>query len=293
MASASASHSPTARVCGRRSASIPQASRAATTRSPGIGSCRTRTLWSILRRSRKPAWTMRQRWSSAVGVQPVVEGVRLAGPARRTPPRARARTRRAARGTPPGQRAWYWTKTERYLMPPGRRCDPLRDLALDHQHQALGAGRRPSSRCRIGLVMWYGRLATTSYGGGTRLTSPGPGRRPRPGGAPRPRPRAANRSRSTEASPRSSSTAVTCAPAASSPPVRNPRPGPISRTPRPGTGVRLAEDPLEHVHVGEEVLRQVVTGAQPGLARSAGRQRVEPSAARPRRRPPPLTGRPA
>ena len=28
-----------------------------------------------------------------------------------------------------------------------------------------GRGGAPRKRCRIGLVMWYGTLATTSYGG--------------------------------------------------------------------------------------------------------------------------------
>ena len=46
---------------------------------------------------------------------------------------------------------------------PGRRRDPLGDLALDHEHEPLAAAApSPSSACRIGAVMWYGRLATTS-----------------------------------------------------------------------------------------------------------------------------------
>ena len=85
--------------------------------------------------------------------------------------------------------------------------------------------------------MWYGRLATTSYGGGTSVDevlvervaldeAERARRRARP----------SNRSRRNAARPRSSSTAVTAAPASSSPPVRNPSPGPISSTRRSGPG---------------------------------------------------------
>ena len=48
-------------------------------------------------------------------------------------------------------------------MSPGARGHALRDLALDHEHEALAvAGAWPSRRWRMGLVMWYGMLATTS-----------------------------------------------------------------------------------------------------------------------------------
>ena len=53
-ASWSASHSPTASVCGRRSGSIPAVASAAVTRPASSGSWRASTLWIILRRSRKP-----------------------------------------------------------------------------------------------------------------------------------------------------------------------------------------------------------------------------------------------
>ena len=83
--------------------------------------------------------------------------------------------------------------------------------------------------------MWYGRLATTSYGGSTRsdevlvervaLDEPERSRRP------------SKRSRRKAARPRSSSTAVTVgAGRRAGRAVRRPRPGPISRTRRPGGG---------------------------------------------------------
>ena len=53
---------------------------------------------------------------------------------------------------------------------PGRRRDPLGDLALDHEHEpAAVAAARPGARAGSALVMWYGRFATTSYGGSTQL----------------------------------------------------------------------------------------------------------------------------
>ena len=57
-------------------------------------------------------------------------------------------------------------------MAPGRRRDPLGDLALDHEHEPLRPRLgSPRTVWRMGLVMWYGRLATTSYGGGqSRVT---------------------------------------------------------------------------------------------------------------------------
>ena len=85
--------------------------------------------------------------------------------------------------------------------------------------------------------MWYGRLATTSYGGSTRWTrswsSASPSMSRRSGSS-------ANRSRRNAARPRSSSTAVTSAPPARRAPVRKPRPGPISRIRRPGAGSACA-----------------------------------------------------
>ena len=111
-----------------------------------------------------------------------------------------------------------------------------------------GRGGSPSSRWRIGLVTWYGRLATTSYGGASRAvsswSSASPSmRRSPPGAAGSASARAigpANVERSRAASPRSSSTAVTAAPPASRPPVRIPRPGPISRIRRPRVGAASA-----------------------------------------------------
>ena len=120
-------------------------------------------------------------------------------------------------------------------------------------------------------------------------SGPGRARRPPRAGAGPASSGSANRSRRNAASPRSSSTAVTAAPASSSAPVSSPRPGPISRMPRPGAGRGLGEDRVEHVDVGEEVLRHRVPGAQAGRAEASPGPRRRPGAAGPRRSP----GRPA
>ena len=39
--------------------------------------------------------------------------------------------------------AWYCTNTDRYDIAPGSGCDPLGDLALEHEHEVLGPRRRP------------------------------------------------------------------------------------------------------------------------------------------------------
>ena len=114
----------------------------------------------------------------------------------------------------------------------------------------------------MGLVMWYGRLATTSNGGATRAarswssTSPStrisePGE---PGAVSARAICSTNVRRSNAASPVSSSTAVTTAPASSSAPVRIPRPGPDLEDPLAGGRVRFGDDRRQHVHVGQEVL---------------------------------------
>ena len=117
-ASARASHSPTASVCGRRLRSIPHASSAASTRAASTGSCRARTLWSILRRSRKPAMTTRHRLSSAAASS---RSSAAKGSRTRTADSTLGAGSKASRGTRNATRAfaWYWTKTERYDIAPG------------------------------------------------------------------------------------------------------------------------------------------------------------------------------
>ena len=161
---------------------------------------------------------------------------------------------------------------------PGRRGDPFGDLALDHQHErGRAAAPRRAARAGSGEVMWYGRFATTSYGGGTRCSEVLVERvaldeRGLPVSS-----AGSNRSRRKAASPRSSSTAVTCAPDASRPPVSRPSPGPISRTRSPGLGAASAQDRVQDVRVGQEVLREGVAGAQAGgPQRGAHVGRVDP-----------------
>ena len=74
----------------------------------------------------------------------------------------------------------------------------------------------------------------------------------------------ANRSRRNAARPRSSSTAVTVAPGVEEPAGQQPeaRSDLEDRALRPG--LRLGEDRLEHVDVGQEVLRQGVARPQAG-----------------------------
>ena len=139
-ASASAIHSPTATVWGRRSRAIPTASSAASTRSGSIGSWRVSTLWSILRRSRNPAWTTRHSASSVAASSRSSGGN---GSSTSTADSTLGAGSNASRGTRNATRAlaWYWTNTDRYDMSPGRGRDSLGDLALEHQHQPVRTGR--------------------------------------------------------------------------------------------------------------------------------------------------------
>ena len=86
------------------------------TRTASTGSCRARTLWSILRRSRNAAWTSRQRPSSSSARKAprvVASGVGSTHDDRRVD--FRLRFERAARAPPSRVPtvAWYWTKTDR------------------------------------------------------------------------------------------------------------------------------------------------------------------------------------
>ena len=156
-------------------------------------------------------------------------------------------------------------------MSPGRGRDPLGDLALDHQHEPVRrAARRPSRRCRIGLVMWYGRFATTSYGRRhevdevlvQRVALDDPQRA-------RLELRRRTSRAATATSPRSSSTAVTAAPAASSPPVRNPSPGPISSTRRSGAGSASRRIPSSTSTSARKFCDRLWRGAEAGVAEAA------------------------
>ena len=89
-----------------------------------------------------------------LGLQAVVGVVRLDHDDRRLDGRLRLEGgRRDAEGDPDPGVVLHEDRQVAHL--PGRRRDPLGDLALDHQDQPLGRGAaRPSSACRIGLVMW-------------------------------------------------------------------------------------------------------------------------------------------
>ena len=74
---------------------------------------------------------------------------------------------------------------------------------------------------------------------------------------------------------------MTCAPASSSAAGQEPEAGADLQHALARARLRLAQDPVEHVDVGEEVLRQRWRGAQAGLAeRPADGERVEPRARR-------------
>ena len=118
-------------------------------------------------------------------------------------------------------------------------------------------------------MMWYGMFATTSYGVGTRCTRSWSSASPSTIRSAPASSSSGNVSRSSATSPRSSSTAVTCAPGREQPAGEEPQPGPDLQHAPLRRRVGLAQDPLEHVDVGEEVLRQVVAGPQPGVAEAA------------------------
>ena len=149
-----------------------------------------------------------------------------------------------------------------------------------------GRGGAPRRACRIGLVMWYGRLATTSYGGSTSRT----------------------RSWSSASPSISRSVSIALEPLAQEgrqaaieldrghlgagrqqPAREQAEPRADLEDPPARRRIRLGEDRVEDVGIGQEVLRQGVACAEPGRAE---RERG-PSPGR--RGPPraPLTGRPA
>ena len=294
IASRRASHSPTARVCGRRSGSMPAAARAAVDPRPVDRQLAREDVVDHLAALAERRLDQAPELVLGLGIQAVVRVVRLDHDDRRLDRGLRLEGRRRdAEGDPDpgvvldehGQVAHLARAAPRSVRRP--RAGPS-------GRSAPGAAPWPSRACRIGLVMWYGRLATTSYGGGDEVDEVLVQRvalhqAERAGGVGSvrvgDRERPSKRARRNAARPRSSSTAVTAAPASSSPPVRRPSPGPISRTWRPGVGAGLGQDALEDVDVGQEVLRQAVAGAQAGLAqRGADDGRVEVAADRAVRR---------
>ena len=105
------------------------------------GSWRDRTLWSILRRSRKRGLDQPPQLVLVVGVEPVVGVVRLDDDDRRLDRRLRLEGggRDAERDPDPGV-VLHEDRQVAHL--PGRRRDPLGDLALDHEHEPLRPRRR-------------------------------------------------------------------------------------------------------------------------------------------------------
>ena len=132
-ASRSASHSPTAKVCGRRSGAMPVPASAASTRVASNGNCRESTLWIIFRRSRKAAWTSRQSSSSSSGPS---RSSGAYGSTTMTAESTAGSGSNASGGHEEGDaRPGVVLHEDRQVAHlPGRRGDPLGDLALDHQH---------------------------------------------------------------------------------------------------------------------------------------------------------------
>ena len=120
------------------------------------GSWRTSTLWIILRRSRKPAWTSRQSSSSRRRVE--AARPRLAHEDGRVDLRARARRR------PPGRRRRRARRRGTGRRPRGSSWRPggaaIRSATSRWTMSTKRSGRGSSSRTwwRMGLVMWYGHV---------------------------------------------------------------------------------------------------------------------------------------
>ena len=169
-ASRRASHSPTASVCGRRSGSMPAVASAAGRRARRRRQLARQDVVDHLAALAEGGLDEPPQLVLGRGVEAVVRVVRLDDDDRRLDRRARARTPSAGTREGDPDPGVVLDEDRQVAHLPGRRRDPLGDLALDHQHEPAGRGGAPSSACRIGLVMWYGRLATTSYGGSTRWT---------------------------------------------------------------------------------------------------------------------------
>ena len=109
------------------------------------GSWRARTLWSILRRSRKLAWTSRQSSSSASGSRR--SSASNGSTTMTADSTAGAGSNAVGRNVERDPDAGVVLHEDREVAHlPGRRRDPLRDLALDHQHQPLRAAAASQQR---------------------------------------------------------------------------------------------------------------------------------------------------
>ena len=196
----SASHSPTAERLGPPVAGDRRAVERGRDSAGTTGSCRASTLWSILRRSRKPAWTSRQRSSSVAGRRrPASAGRTLEDQD------GRLHLGRGLEGLPrhpandPGGGV-VLDEDGQVAHAARRRGDPLGDLALDHQHAALGARRlaeQPVEDRAGDVVRQVGHDVVGRRDEAARST--GRGRPPRRGAARRPR---ARRRRRRSAKPR-------------------------------------------------------------------------------------------
>ena len=91
---------------------MPAVASAAVTRPASSGSWRDSTLWIILRRSRKAAWTRRHSSSSVSGSR---RSSASYGSTTMTADSTAGSGSKAAAGTANAirTRAWYWTKTDR------------------------------------------------------------------------------------------------------------------------------------------------------------------------------------
>ena len=158
-ASRSASHSPTASVCGRRSGSMPpwpEGGRHAARLDREL-SARARCGSSCAARG-TPAWTSRHNSSS---VSASSRSSASNGSTTMTADSTAGSGSNAPAGTSKAIRTLRVVLHEdgQVAHLAGRRSDPFGDLALDHQDGSFRArGARPSSAWRIGLVMWYGQV---------------------------------------------------------------------------------------------------------------------------------------
>ena len=238
-------------------------------------SCRRSTFRSIFRRSRKPAWTSRHRSSSIAGSRRSSSSYGSSTiTADSTSGAGSKASRRHAEGDPDAR--VVLDEHAEVRQPAGRGGDPLRDLALDHQHQparARGSAEEPMKRRRGHVVREIGDHVVGRLDEVDEVLVEGVA--------------AINRSRPSSSSPAKR-------PCNADHPVveldrghpgarleeparQHAQPGPDLEHTLVGRRVGLREDAFEHVDIDQEVLRQPVPGSQPGLPqRPPDRQGVEP-----------------
>ena len=164
-------------------------SRAASTCSGGMWSCRVSTLWSILRRSRNPAWTIRHRCSSASASS---RSSAANGSSTSTADSTLGAGSKASRGHPERDpRLGVVLDEDRQVRHvAGRRRHAFGDLALEHQDQALRArrtGQQPvQDRARDVVRQVRDDVVRRRH---EARRGPGRARRPRSAAGARPRPR--------------------------------------------------------------------------------------------------------